>query len=194
VNRLAGLLPSLQPEPHALKAWVAAHRPGTILVANVMGQFGVVAERVVEAAFGWVPWEVDPERSDPLAEALEAWTRRAIMAFLGILRDSGADLWLVHDRAVVFSGDPPELGPWEDPWPRQLRSEVEASDALAGLEVPAVLLGEGTDLVRKERWIWPLANGQTHLVEALAFRRQDSLWPASTLVPASDGQGHNDPS
>jgi hypothetical protein len=192
--RLTGLLPSLQPEPHALKVWVAAHRPRTILVANVMGQFGVVAERVVEASLGWVPWEADPERSDPLAEALEAWTRRAITAFLGVLRDSEADLWLVHDRAVVFSGGPLELGPWEDPWPRQLCSEVEASDALAGVDVPAILLGKERALVRKERWIWPLAAGQRHLIEALAFPRKDSLWPASTLVPTSDSKSHNDPS
>ena len=41
--RLAGLLPSLQPNPKSLRAWIEAHRPGTILVANVMGQFGVVA-------------------------------------------------------------------------------------------------------------------------------------------------------
>jgi hypothetical protein len=171
IQRLVGLLPSLHPDAAALGTWIKAHRPGTILVANVMGQFGVVAERVVEAAFGWTPWDPDPERTDPLAEALEAWNRRSIHAFLGTLRESGAELWLVHDRAVVFNGGALELGPWEDAWPRQLRSEVEASDALAGVDVPMVLLGNGLDLVRKERWIWPLASGQRQLVEALAFRR-----------------------
>src|SRR5664279_5736912 len=51
-KRLTGLLPSLQPHPAALKTWIAERRPGTILVANVMGQFGVVAERLVESTFG----------------------------------------------------------------------------------------------------------------------------------------------
>ncbi len=170
-RQLAGLLPSLQPKPHALATWIAAHRPGSILVANVLGQFGVVAERIVEAALGWVPWDPDPERADPLAEALEDWNRRSIAALLGVLRDSGAELWLVHDRAVVFSGGPLELGPWEASWARQLQSEAEASDALAGVDVPESLLGPGLELTRKERWIWPLAPGQRHLVEALAFRR-----------------------
>ena len=174
-NRLAGLLPSLHPEPSSLRAWIAGQRPGAILVANVMGQFGVVAEQLVETAFGRPPWETDPERADPLAEAMEAWTRRAILAFLGALRESGADLWLVHDRAVVFSGGAMDLGPWEEAWARQLRSDgrpLEASDALAGVEVPPVLVGPGLSLARKDRWIWPVAPGQRHLVEALALRRR----------------------
>jgi hypothetical protein len=171
IKRLEGLLPSLHPDAAALGTWIKARRPGTILVANVMGQFGVVAERVVEAAFGWAPWNPDPERADPLGEAMEAWTQRAVLAFLGALRNSGADLWLVHDRAVIFNGGALELGPWEDSWPRQLQSEAAASDALAGVDVPTALLGNGLGLVRKERWIWPLAAGQRHLVEALAFRR-----------------------
>jgi len=174
VQRLAGLLPSLHPDPAALRTWIAAQRPGTILVANVMGQFGVVAERLVEGALGFTPWEPDPERADPLAEALEAWTRRAITAFLGVLRESDAELWMVHDRAVVFSGGALELGPWEDPWAGQLRSDgapLEASDALAEVEVPALLVQEGLRLARKERWIWPLAPGQRHLVEGLVYLR-----------------------
>jgi hypothetical protein len=157
-----------------LRAWIAAGRPGTILVANVMGQFGVVAERVVETAFGGSPWVSDPERVDPLAEAMEAWTRRAIMAFLGALRASGSDLWLVHDRAVVFSGEALDLGPWEKDWARQVRSDgppLEASDALAGVDVLPILAGHGLEVTRKERWIWPLAPGQRHLVEALGLRR-----------------------
>jgi hypothetical protein len=173
-RRLVGLLPSLHPDPVPLKAWLTAHQPGTILVANVMGQFGVVAERVVETAFGGAPWGLDPEQVDPLAEALETWTRRSVGAFLGVLRDSGADLWLVHDRAVVFSGGILELGPWEDAWARQVRCEgppIEASDALAGVDVPALLAGKGAEVVRKERWIWPLAAGQRHVVEAIAFHR-----------------------
>jgi hypothetical protein len=173
-KRLAGLLASLHPDPAPLRTWIAAHRPGTILVANVMGQFGVVAQRLVEAAFGGSPWEADPERIDPLAEAVEAWTRRAIIAFLGVLGESGASLWLVHDRAVVFSEGSLELGPWTDAWPRQVRSDrppLEASDALGELDVPLLLLGNGLELFHRERWIWPLAEGQRHLVEALALRR-----------------------
>lgn len=172
-RRLAGLLPSLHPDPAALKAWIAERRPGTILVANVMGQFGVVAQRLVETTLGWVPWEADPERADPLAEALEAWTRRAITAFLGALRESGADLWLVHDRAVVFSGGDLALGPWEQDWSRQVRSDgtpIEASDALAGIDVPLTLAQGGLDPGRRVRWIWPLAPGQRHVVEALVLR------------------------
>jgi hypothetical protein len=171
--RLAGLLPSLHPQPVALRAWIADHRPGAILAANVMGQFGVVAERVVEAAFGQAPWELDPERQDPLAEAVEDWTRRAITAFLGALRESGADLWLVHDRVVVFGGDPLELGPWESQWAQQVRSQgaLEASDPLGGLDVPPLLGAQEGHLARKERWIWPVSPAQQHVVEALSLRR-----------------------
>ena len=169
-GRLAGLLPSLHPEPRALRAWIDEQQPGTILVANVMGQFGVVAERLIEALFGGPPWVLDPEQPDPLAEALEAWTRRTLTAFLETLRESGADLWLVHDRAVVFSGGRLALGPWEERWARQLRaeSELEVSDSLAGLDV-ADLLRCGGELSHHERWIWPLAPQQRHLVEALTF-------------------------
>ncbi len=173
-QRLAGLLPSLHPDPAALKSWIAERRPGTILVANVMGQFGVVAERLVETTFGRLPWEPDPERTDPLAEALEAWTRRALTAFLGALRDSGADLWLVHDRAVVFSGGELVLGAWEPDWTRQVLSDgppIEASDALAGIDVLLVLAGGGLDPERNTRWLWPLAPGQRHVVEALVLRQ-----------------------
>lgn len=173
-SRLAALLPSLRPDPKALQAWIAEHRPGIILGANVMGQFGVVAERLVEAAFGEAPWETDPERADPLAEALEAWTHRALLAFLSALRESGADLWLVHDRAVVFGDGALDLGPWEDDWLRQLRSEaphLEASDALTRIDVPSTLRGAGLEVQRAQRWLWPLAKGQRHLVEALVLRR-----------------------
>jgi hypothetical protein len=175
VNRLAGLLPSLHPDPARLRTWVAEYQPGTILGANVMGQFGVVAERIVEGAFGYAPWDPDPERADPLAEALEAWSTRALIAFLGVLRESGADLWLVHDRAVVFSGGALRLGPWEDAWSSHLRSDgssIEASDALAGVDVLPLLSGAGLEPMRRERWIWPVAAGQRHLVEALALQRR----------------------
>ncbi|MBI1751559.1 MAG: hypothetical protein HY014_16880 [Acidobacteria bacterium] len=175
-KRLAGLLPFLRPNPEALRAWIAAHRPGTILAANVMGQFGAVAERVVEAAFGLAPWDPDPERRDPLMEAMEAWTRRAVLGFLAALQESGADLWLVHDRAVVFNDGPLQLSPWKDGWTDQVAAAggaIEASDALAGVDVPAALAGSGRVPVRKERWLWPVAAGQRHLIEALAFCRKE---------------------
>lgn len=171
--RLAGLLPSLQPQPRALQAWIDTHRPGTILAANVMGQFGAVAEAVIEEAFGKVtPWNEDPEQPDPLAQALEAWTRRAVAAFLHTLALSQADLWLVHDRGVVFGEGPLELGPWTDPWPGQLlggRAPLEVSDPLAGLDVQAALATGDLVPRRRERWLWPLAPEQRHLVEALAL-------------------------
>jgi hypothetical protein len=173
--RLAGLLPSLAPDPRALRAWVGAHRPGTILVANVMGQFGVVAEKVVETVFGGPPWNADPEGEEPLAEALTAWTVRAIKAFLGVLCESGADLWLVHDRVVVFGNGALSLGPWDDAWIRQLRVEesfLEVSDALAGVDPLFFVLGSEMTLTERDRWIWPLAPGQRHLIEALAIRRR----------------------
>jgi len=169
-GRLAGLLPSLHPEPRALRAWIAEQQPGTILVANVMGQFGVVAERLIEALFGGPPWVLDPEQRDPLAEALEVWTRRTLSAFLETLRESGADLWLVHDRAVVFSGGRLTLGPWGEAWARQLQaeSELEVSDPLAGLEVADLFRGGGK-LSHQARWLWPVGPQQRHLVETLAF-------------------------
>lgn len=174
-KRLAGLLPSLQPDPCALRSWLTQHNPGTILAANVMGQFGVVAERVVEAALGFVPWDSDPDRADPLAEAMDSWTRRAILAFLVALRESGAELWLAHDRAVVFGGGSLALGPWEDDWVRQLRGDgppVEASDALAGVDACQVLGGTGLHLKGRERWLWPVSAGQRHLVETLSLHRK----------------------
>jgi len=174
-RRLAGLLPSLHPHPAALAAWIEGHRPGTILAANLMGQFGVVAEALVEAAFGKAsPWEGDPERPDPLAEALEAWTARAVAAFLAVLAQSGADLWLIHDRAVVFNGGCLELGPWADAWTGQFRAgtpPLEARDPLAGVDVLAELARRpGLRIEAKTRWLWDLAPGQRHLVEALHAR------------------------
>lgn len=174
-RRLAGLLPSLHPRPAGLAQWIGIHRPGAILAANLMGQFGVLAESLVEAAFAPAsPWVADPERPDPLAEALEAWTSRAVTAFLEALAASGAELWLVHDRAVVFSGGRLALGDWADPWTRQVVPEagaLEARDALAGVDVSAVLARNGMALLHVERWLWDLAPGQRHLVEAVRARR-----------------------
>jgi hypothetical protein len=170
---LAGLLPSLHPDPAELRQWLQLHRPGSILAANVMGQFGVVAQRLVEGILGAVE-EPDPDRPDPLSEALEVWTARVIEAFLKVLQESGADLWLIHDRAVVFSGGDLVLGPWTNDWIQQLQPErmpLEAHDPLAGQDVVA-LLGKPEMLRQKERWIWDLAPGQRHLVEALAWLPQ----------------------
>lgn len=163
--RLAGLLPSLRPEPLSLRLWIQRHHPGTILAANFMGQLGVIAEGMVEAAFApWSPWEEDPEQRDPLAEALEAWVRKVLHALLMEWGNSGADLWLVHDRAIVHGSVPVRLGPPAEPWPAQLlnAADLEISDPLAGLDIGRELRVEGA-----RRWLWPVAPGQVHLMEAL---------------------------
>ena len=167
-RRLAGLAGGLDPRPEPLRAWIRQHQPGTILAANVMGQFGVVAQRTVDRAFaGRHPWVPDPELPDPLEEAIHAWTARAVRAWLGVLMESGADLWLVHDRGVVFGTAPVTLGPMSADWTAQLRSAgpLEVSDPLCGVDVAAEL--RGRTLARHERWLWPVAPGQTHVMEAM---------------------------
>ena len=166
--RLAGLLETLHPDAGPLRRWLRERRPGRILAANVMGQFGVVAQRVVEKAFaGRSPWVEDPELRDPLAVALDAWTARAVRAFLGALADSGADLWLVHDRGVLFGPSAVALGPLTDPWLAQVRAAtpLEASDSLCGVEVRAEF--PGREVERHQRWLWPVAPEQVHVMEAL---------------------------
>ena len=167
--RLQALLPSLPVEPLPLKAWIQNQRPGTILAANFMGQLGPLAQRVVEGAFApEEPWECDPDEADPLAEALDLWTARLVRALLEVLRESGAELWMVHDRAVL-TGDPlPELAAFAPDWRAQLRSPepLEIVDPLAGVDVLETI---GLPLLRGERWLWPLEPEQLHLVEALAF-------------------------
>ena len=166
--RVAGLVRTLQPQAAPLRDWLSLHRPGTILAANVMGQFGVVAQRVVEKAFGrGLPWVTDPDQHDPLEEAVAAWTRRALEAFLDALRESGAELWLCHDRGVVFTRGVLDLGPLAEPWTAQLRSPVplEVSDPLCGLDVLQAFQGRGC--VQHQRWLWELAPGQRHVMEAL---------------------------
>lgn len=170
-RRLAGLAGDLEPRPGPLRAWIGEHRPGTILAANVMGQFGVVAQRTVERAFaGRHPWTPDPDLPDPLEEAIQAWTAKAVRAFLGALLDSGADLWLLHDRAVLFGDAPVALGPMEKDWTAQLRTDcvLEASDALCGVD-PLEETGS-RDVSQHLRWIWPVARGQTHVMEAMRIR------------------------
>ncbi|BDU74948.1 hypothetical protein [Mesoterricola silvestris] len=168
-RRLAGLVASLDPSAAPLRAWIAERRPGTILAANVMGQFGVQAQRTVERAFrGFSPWT--DEEEDPLDAALRGWTARAVAAFLGVLGASGADLWLVHDRGVLFGDATLSLGPPAEPWTAQLISEVplEAEDPLGGVDVLRALPGRSAE--RHQRWLWTVAPGQVHVMEALRFR------------------------
>ena len=173
-RRLAGLIRSLDPAAAPLAAWLRRHRPGTVVVANVMGQFGVLAQRSVEKAFGPAsPWVADPEDpgGDPLDEAVRGWTARAVSAFLAVLAESGADLWLVHDRGVLFGSAPVALGPLREPWTAQLQAdrELEAEDPLCGVDVLAAFPGRERE--RHQRWLWPVAAGQTHVMEALRVRR-----------------------
>jgi hypothetical protein len=170
VRRLAGLLPSLKAEAAPLRAWIAAHRPGLILSANLAGQFGPVVQALVRRAFHpFEPFRADPEARDPLGEAVEAFVARAVRNHLEALAESGAELALLYDRAVVFGEAPVALGPWEEAWSVQLRSEgpLEASDPLAGV-APEAILGPGS----AERWLWPLGPGQLHLVEARRISRR----------------------
>jgi hypothetical protein len=183
--RIAGLLHSLRPEPKELRAFLESRRPGTVLAANLMGQFGVVAQRCVERAFGkGSPWNADPEAHDALAEALDDWTARAIRAVLSVLRDSGANLWLVHDRASFQGTANLELRPFSPIWRNQIggSGDIDASDALCGVEVGDEI---GVEADIWERWLWPIAEDQVHLMEAMAFRRVKSSPDGASRVPSS---------
>jgi hypothetical protein len=168
-RRFAGLLPSLVPRPSALEAWIQEHRPGTILSANVMGQFGAVAQQALSEHLGsWWEEAFPPEGLD---DALEAWIARLLRAHLAILAGSGAELWLVYDRGVVHGGQELSLGPWSDPWPGQIQGlgHAELENPLAGVDVIAEMQSKGRTVHRQERWLWPLAQDQTHVVEAVAI-------------------------
>lgn len=169
--RLAGLLPSLGAEGGALGAWIAQAGPGLIVSANVMGQFGVVAQRLIEGILGPCPWVEDPEAPDPFGEALDAWIAKAVRAHLARLAESSAALRLVYDRGVLHGGSSLVLGSWREAWTEQVeglgRAEVE--DPLCGVDPLAEFASRGRPIHRKERWLWPVAEGQTHLVEAIAL-------------------------
>lgn len=167
-RRLAGLMNALQPEAAPLAAWIEAHRPAAILSANVMGQFGVLAQRTVERAFGGIlPWMGDGEEEDVLDEAIRAWTARAVRAHLARLGEAGVPLWLLHDRGVVFGNPPLELGPLAASWLDQLVSPVplEVDDPLCGVDVAGAFPGRA--LAGPVRWLWPVGPGQVHVIEAL---------------------------
>jgi len=167
-RRLAGLIHSLEPAAAPLARWLETHRPGTILAANVMGQFGVLAHRTVEKAFGGqAPWNDEEGEEDPLEMALRGWTARAVASFLEVLGRSGAELWLAHDRGVLFGNPRVTLGALREPWTTQLESlsPLEADDPLAGVDVAACFQGRTLD--RHQRWLWPLAPGQLHIMEAM---------------------------
>lgn len=164
--RLAALLPTLPVEPTLLREALETLRPATVIAANLMGQFGEVARREVEAAFAPLdPWDEAPE----LEAAFQAWHRRLLTAFLDALAQSGASLGLLHDRAVLEGPEIPALGPFADTWMQQLQGagSVEAHDPLSGLDVLAVLVPRRPVLA--QRWWWPVGPGQIHLVEALAY-------------------------
>jgi hypothetical protein len=167
-ERFTGLLPSLTPRPSALESWIAEFRPGTILSANLMGQFGYVAQRMLEVHLG--AWWEEAFPPEDLDAALQAWLARLLRAQIEALAASGAELWLVYDRGVVHGGHDLALGPWRDPWPAQILGlgHAELEDPLAGIDVPGELLAHGRRSDRQERWLWPLAPGQTHVVEAVA--------------------------
>lgn len=167
-RRLAGLLPSYRPQAEPLRAWCAAHRPGALLAANVVGQLGPVAQALIRKAFRPAnPFELGDPAEEALVEALEGWTAAAVRGALGALADSGARLTLLHDRGVAWGGaEPLPLGPWRDPWTAQLPpARWEVSDALGDVEVGACFADTHV-LEARERWWWPVGPAQLHLVEA----------------------------
>jgi hypothetical protein len=175
-ERLAGLLPSLQPQPLALAGWLEAHRPGTVILANVLGQIGCVAQRLVERSFGsFNPWEEDHPVAQRLAESLDAWTARVLNQVLETLERSGAEIWMLHDRAVVWGSGSVYLGPLCGDWAKQLVSSeiLDVSDPLCGVEPGNAF--PGRDRLHFDRWLWFLTQGQLHMMEALAYSANGSI-------------------
>jgi hypothetical protein len=90
-----------------------------------------------------------------------------VAAFLARLAEGGTELWLVHDRGVVFGEADLELGPLVPDWTAQLRASVplEADDPLCGVDVLQAFPGRVLD--RHDRWLWRVGPGQTHVMESL---------------------------
>jgi hypothetical protein len=131
-----------------------------------------MAHRIVELAFKpRDPWVADPDLPDPLHEALDAWSAKLARAVLTVLGDSGSSLCLLHDRGVVHEDADISLGDWTDPWTKQLvttKTSLDVSDPLPGVDVLEELAAR--QCVEKRRWVWPLAPGQIHVVEAISMR------------------------
>ena len=68
---------------------------------------------------------------------------------------------------MLFSRAAVTLGPPAEPWTAQLRAELplEAADPLCGVDVLGEIRGRAFD--RHRRWLWPVAPGQTHLMESI---------------------------
>lgn len=167
-RRLAGLIPSIDPDPRILRQWLERKRPSLVVGANWMGQLGVVAQRLVEKEFRHgSPWVGDPEAPDALSEALDQWVRRTIQSHVQVLRECGAELCMVYDRAVIYGDTPVQLGPFQADWTRQLQAPgcLTLSDPLMGLAAEHLL----QEPARWERWLWSLSPGQCHLMEAAAW-------------------------
>jgi hypothetical protein len=171
---LAGLLPSAPHSPNALEAWIEKYRPGTIVCANVLGQIKPLAYRIVELAFKpRIPWVADQDLADPLQDALEIWISKVLSSILHILRQSGSNLYLLHDRGVVHQDADIALGDWTDSWLEQLQTKeknLDVSDPWPGVDVLNEL--NSLSCMAKSRWIWPLGPAQIHVVEALAYRQR----------------------
>lgn len=167
-RRLAGLIPSLHPEPRQLQQWLEQHRPALVVSANWMGQLGVVAQRLVEREFGRSsPWPEDPEDPDPLSEALDLWIGRVLQTHIQLLKACGAELCLVYDRAVIHGSTPLQLAPFQPEWTRQLQSPVDLSlsNPLPGMAVETLL----PEPIQWERWLWTISKEQRHLIEAVTW-------------------------
>jgi hypothetical protein len=53
-----------------------------------------------------------------------------------------------------------------------------------GWTLRSFMLGNELNLIERDRWIWPLAPGQRHLIEALAIRRiKSSEFPCGNDQP-----------
>lgn len=173
--RLKALLESAEARPVQFQRWIEDHQPKTILAANFMGQITHLLQSRVEKAWAPInPWQSDFDCPDPLLEAVDAFGARVIAALLEALKESGAELWMVHDRAILERLTPDAcLGPFDPDWRQQLGAampaplHLEAYDPLAGVDVWDVFAGR--TCLKSERWLWPVGVGQVHLMEGLAF-------------------------